>query len=243
MKILHQDDIIIVDDFLENPDVVRANALAQVFDFGGSFPGTRTKSQEGSEFFERKDQFEKLLGKEIKQWPNDKWASRWGKANTAYQLIPKDTPTWIHADRTDYAGVLHLTPTYDTNQGTSFWEHKVTGQRMRVVVGERIYESEWQIWKYIEAKYNRLILYPASYYHSGGGDKKAPGQGVDKLEQRLTQVFFFNVNVNDLIESIDVGETVAFEGYNDLMKQLSEYIPEDALGMLSSVLNKIESNK
>jgi hypothetical protein len=40
-----------------------------------------------------------------------------------------------------------------------------------------------------------------------------------------------------------VGDPLTFEGHGDLMKQLSEYIPQEALGMLSSVLNNMEKNK
>ena len=44
-------DIIVVDDFLENPDAVREYALAQSFEFSGgkNWPGCDSKESHGSE--------------------------------------------------------------------------------------------------------------------------------------------------------------------------------------------------
>ncbi len=101
-------------------------------------------------------------------------------------------PHFIHSDidMGQWSAILYLNENPPAGDGTAFWQHKATGK-----IGSRIpheYSAEgktpdgWSLRYLAEAKFNRLVAFPSSFFHSraifenwGAGD-----------EARLTQVTF-----------------------------------------------------
>ena len=153
---------IIVDNFLDNPDVVRSSVLALNFSTSGSFPGLRSDAadQEYQTMISRK--FTEILNTTLKFRP-DRDCFR-------FQLCLENDSTWIHKDDVEWAGVLYLTPDAPVNSGTGIFDENDT---LVTMIGN---------------VYNRLVLYRGDLYHRS----IVPGFGSDVETGRLTQVFFFD---------------------------------------------------
>lgn len=205
--------IIILDDFYENPDEVRKQALSQYFHTGKKglknyFPGKRTVGKlDSANHIYCKNRFEKLLNRKIIYFPD-------GISNGAFTLglrdkIPLDN--WVHHDNSNvlgvtekemggkaFAAVIYLSPNPPQKTGTGLFSAKQNG--LHYAVPDLMYSegagfndlwdekhSPFTIHTYAENKYNRLIMYPAIFWH-------APinaGWGYDKETGRLVQIFFF----------------------------------------------------
>lgn len=155
---------IIVDNFLEKPDVVRQSALGLDFSAIGPYPGVR--SDRADEDYERyvTEKLEKLLNLKIKEFKQDSFR---------FQLCLEDAESWVHMDETDWAAILYLTPNAPYESGTGLYVD--TGNDFKLVTG-------------IGNIYNRLVIYPGKAFHQS----ILPGFGKSKETGRLTQVFFFN---------------------------------------------------
>lgn len=101
-------------------------------------------------------------------------------------------PHYIHTDidMGDWSAILYLNPSPPAEDGTSFWTHRETGAIESTVPHERSGEgrdpSAWILRDRVAGRFNRLLLFPSSYFHSraihdnwGAGD-----------EARLIQVVF-----------------------------------------------------
>jgi tetratricopeptide (TPR) repeat protein len=178
----NKQSIIVIDDYLEDPDKLREFALAQDFKVKGNFPGARTDS-----FATDKDKhlFESLLGKTITYWPV--------AYNGSFQYVTEEGKTWLHCDSTDYGAILFLSKDREHSEaGTGIYEH-VSGKN--VVSGDPelsadAYKPEkWKLLDRIGHKYNRLVIFNGRKVH------KAEGYfGKDLETSRLFQTFFFNTN-------------------------------------------------
>ncbi|HEV8500429.1 MAG TPA: hypothetical protein VGR63_02545 [Casimicrobiaceae bacterium] len=101
-------------------------------------------------------------------------------------------PHFIHTDvdMGDWTALLYLNPDPPAGDGTVFWEHVATGERENAAPHLRSVEGRsaegWKPWRRTAARFNRMLLFPATYFHSRAifanwGD----GDGA-----RLTQVTF-----------------------------------------------------
>lgn len=156
---------IIVDDFLDKPDLVRNSVLSLPFEATGPYPGLR--SDRADEDYEAYVQakFEKVLNCKIKEFVQDSFR---------FQLCIEDAESWVHKDETDYAAVLYLTPNAPHQAGTGIYTHNGTNFELVTAIGN---------------VYNRLAIYNGQLLHRS----MMSGFGKDKETGRLTQVFFFNV--------------------------------------------------
>lgn len=183
-------DLIVVDNFLEDPWAAREEALAQEYVKQGSY-GVRSKKRFDKSFL--KDAFEQLINRKIRLWSHG--------VNACYQYCESDTPLIWHKDDQDYAGAIYLTPDAPLDTGTSFWRSKVTGEYgPEVEDNSRLFnynnpgkEWFWDRTKYelvdqIGNKFNRLAIWNAKNIHSATAYM---GRGIE--EARLFQVFFFEV--------------------------------------------------
>jgi hypothetical protein len=106
-------------------------------------------------------------------------------------------PHYIHtdADMGDWTGLLYLNPDPPLEDGTSFWQHVETGELENKVPHARSVEGRsafgWREWWRCEARFNRMLIFPSTYFHSraiygnwGAGD-----------DARLTQVTFGRGNL------------------------------------------------
>lgn len=161
-------NLIITDNFLQNPDHVREQILTVPFDRTGGFPGLRTSAAD--EDYQRHIQMKisAIMGVKIDTWKMDSFS---------FQICTEEAKTWVHKDAdSQWAGVLYLTPNAPAEAGTGIFTEPKPG--------------EFELQDVVANKYNRLVLYRGDLLHSsllsGFGDSVETG--------RLTQVFFFDIN-------------------------------------------------
>jgi hypothetical protein len=196
-------NLIVVDNFLGNPDAVREYALAQKYElFGGkNWPGRDSSECHGQE--EMTKACSEVVGEKLVIKPENKCSyfrnTRIGEHGSQH----------IHFDPNPgliWAGALYLTPTFHPKGGTKFWKHKVTGWEMsptneegaehgiqthqdmvRFFNTEGKDESKWIETDNISFKYNRLVMFNPAIWHSNG-----EWFGTGHETARLVQLVFFH---------------------------------------------------
>lgn len=188
---------IIVDNFLESPDLVRESALAAPIDTVGEFPGFRSNpsSQDYSDYVKAK--IEKILNLKIIEWEtcfNPFTKQEEPQGTTRFQLCIEGTETWIHSDPSEWTGILYLSPNAPASSGTAVYRHKKTGVYIHTEEDsvDDVYEA-WEIITFVGNLYNRLAILKGHMYHRS----LVPGFGRDKYSGRLTQTFFFSTTPKD----------------------------------------------
>ena len=181
--------ILVVDDFLEDPDAVRATALAEPF-VKMHAAGVRTERQ-FLHLAPYRQEFEGLLGKRVVNWDDN-------NANGRFQCCFASDAIPYHSDSQSYAGVLFLTPDAPIEAGLSFFRGIRTGLRRRSPDidlmmhtfgdGAEFDRSRWTEIDRVANLYNRLVLFDAHLAHGASGYF---GDAVENA--RLFQNFFFNV--------------------------------------------------
>ena len=187
-------NLIITDEFYNNPDETREWALAQPFNVAGNFPGRRTKPVHEWDLEEVIQRIVKPHGGNITNF-GDEYC-------TAFQYTIKDDVSWIHADHTTmWAGVCYLTPDAPADSGTGIFRHKKTGWETAQMNKDGSYNqagldvinadahdySKWDMTAMVGNVYNRLVLYRGDMFH-----RSLEYFGNDKNDGRLFQTFFFN---------------------------------------------------
>jgi tetratricopeptide (TPR) repeat protein len=178
--------IVIIDNFLKNPDKIREFALNQEFTTKGNYPGLRTKS---FATLEHKLTFEKIMGRKITYWPQ--------QYNGSFQITTGINKSWIHRDLTDYSAIIYLTPNGPPNGGTLVYRHKNlkierdsegTSKQIDEMNKDSSNEDKWDIVDKIGYKYNRIVIFSGRRSH-----KSDQYFGSTKENGRLFQLFFFNL--------------------------------------------------
>lgn len=181
--------IVIVDDFLDDPDAVRAVALAQPFVKTHS-AGLRTQGT-FLHLEPYRERFAMLLRRELTNWDDNDANGRF-QCCFAIDAIPH------HSDSQSCAGVLFLTPDAPIGAGVSFFRSRASGLRgrtadaelmLRTFGGDAEFNRErWEEVDRIANLFNRLVLFDAHLAHG------ASAYFGDRLENaRLFQNFFFNL--------------------------------------------------
>lgn len=199
--------LLVVDNFLKDPDVVRQFALDQRFVESPQFyKGKRT-----TETFlwpGLKEEFERLL-----QRPIDNWLSV-GSANGCFQITGHNDPLVWHSDNQVNAAAIYLTPNAPVGAGTSFWRSRASGCRrppdhplesyrfsshqeiekaMELTYGngENLTRPEpWELVDRVGGVYNRLVIWDSKLIHSASSYDGIDGAAPEN--SRLVQLFFFD---------------------------------------------------
>ena len=181
--------LMVVDDFLDDPDGVRAVALRQPFVKMHS-AGLRTEDQ-FLHLAPYRQRFEALLGRRLTNWDDN-------TANGRFQCCFASDAIPYHSDSQSYAGVLFLAPNPPMDAGISFFQGRRSGLRRRdkdaslmaltFGIDAEFDRSRWIEVDRIANLYNRLVLFDAHLAHG------ASAYFGDRLDNaRLFQNFFFNV--------------------------------------------------
>jgi hypothetical protein len=193
-------NLIVIDNFYENPHDVRKFALEQDFYITSNFPGLRTARTFGG--IQLRDKIEsyitqygyKFIDFNVDEIGNDNCAFTINNANDI-------TKSWIHIDdayektNKDYrqlihmAGVLYLSPNAPSNSGTVFYRFDYSNENYDKNIPILTYTRDITKWKKIDTIgniFNRLIIFNADIYHS-----MQLLFGIDNYDGRLTQNFFF----------------------------------------------------
>ncbi len=120
------------------------------------------------------------------------WLMPWTVTFFRKSPVGQVEPHFIHTDidMGDWSALLYLNPNPPAGDGTDFWTHKETGEIESITPHLRSKEgldpSKWELREHVKAKFNRLLIFPSSYYHSRAIFDNW-GQGD---EARLVQVVF-----------------------------------------------------
>ena len=188
-------NFIIIDNFLDDPDSVRRDALSLDFDLiQESVPGVRTSATlVGDHQTEVETKIKTILGREI-VWD-------WTQASFKFQSCQEGTETWIHKDsqkqgQGEWAGVLFLTPNPNHDAGTAVYLDRDICYQYFMSHGMDPNTSieEFNHGSVIDMGagnvYNRLVLYRGKLLEHSS---ILPGFGNTLETSRLTQTFFFDV--------------------------------------------------
>ena len=171
-------DCMIISDFLDNPDKVREFLIEEKVDFyrkgEDRFPGSRTSfADEG---------YQKMVNEKLDKILPFKWEMNMNTSSYCFQLCLEGDESWIHVDKTKWAGILYLTPDAPLDSGTIIY----TEDFDNVLRETNAIPSTTTM---VGNVYNRLLLLrgyslPHRSNIAGFGDCLENG--------RLTQVFFFD---------------------------------------------------
>jgi len=181
-------DILVVDDFLPDPDSVRKAALQQTFVKMHS-AGVRTPMQ-FLHLAPYREGFERLVGRPVTNWDDN-------DANGRFQCCFASDAIPYHTDTQSAAGILFLTPDAPIEAGLSFFRGRLSGLRGRSKDsrlmeltfggGAEFDRSRWEEIDRVGNLYNRLVLFNAQLAHGA-----TSYFGSTLADGRLFQNFFFN---------------------------------------------------
>lgn len=194
---LHK-DIIVVDNFYADPDMVRDYAMHSLkYEPSGYHKGQRSQTKyilEGT-----KERLEQIMGRNILNWNHPNYA------NGVFQFCTADQSIVYHVDSQQYAAMVYLTPNAPVDTGTALYKSRVTGVRgfkQDGRVGQEYYDTfkglsqELNFYDRTQFEkvddvgniYNRLVIFNSSNLHA------ATGYFGDAIENaRFFHLFFFDV--------------------------------------------------
>lgn len=189
---------LVVDDFCADIDSKRLQALGAQY---RNLNSTGNYSEYCATTAEI-DQISKYLGMPL--IPADPKGTGRFNFRTGTEALAFD----IHVDHCDWGGILYLNLPEQCEGGTCFWRHTSTGLEkwpdrdtvldiLPFLDGKTVWEyfvdqegkyrDRWTQAFFLPMKYNRLVLFRGSFFHS---QAHAFGERVE--DARLTQLFFFN---------------------------------------------------
>ena len=186
-----QKNLIVVDDFYENPDYVREFALSQDL---VAHPELHKGCRSEDRFFapHMKEVFEGIVGFKIAEWHRVG-----GYCNGIFQYCKRGDQLVYHCDQQDWAAAIYLTPNAPYDSGTSFFASKANGQRdandptfnHQVVFNDNFLDiNRFDKVDEVGNVYNRLVIWNARLIHAASdyfGDSAENG--------RLFHLFFFDM--------------------------------------------------
>jgi tetratricopeptide (TPR) repeat protein len=208
-------DLVVVDDFIDDPAAYRSQAMALTYQGGlgqpadGNFPGAQTPGQPCQPLMDR---IARAVGRDIKWISPDNGAVRISvAADSARCDIHVDSQT----QQNIFAALLYLSPPEHCRGGTSFWRHRETGfdrlpqpgqlqaagykdfaafqRRWTPVDRTRPFaeflaqrERDWEWLFEVPMRFNRLVVYRSDFFHS-----ISELFGDSRENGRMVQLFYF----------------------------------------------------
>lgn len=193
--------VFVIDDFLRNPDEVRAQALSLDYAVQGRYPGLNSVQKL------RIEGLDQVISQLVREPVRAPWTDDFSHGSCRVALASDDQQARIHIDQSHWSGILYLSRPEDCRGGTEFFRHKRTNTD-RVPMDEKslneagyssykelqhdildkdaLDRSKWELTMTVPMRFNRLVLLQPNYWHTAG-----PGFG-DSLENgRLIYLMFF----------------------------------------------------
>ena len=180
------DTVVIKDDFYDDPDKVRNQALTKSYEQPPGNTGRLAVTAVCNEA-EAKAMIDLLKP----YLPRDKENNIVGaQVLFRYTLANTRKKVFCHVDGCSNAGIVYLSKPEDCAGGTTIYRHKTTGDEIYNKANRHLYnfadESQWEILQQIDMSYNRLVMYPGQLFHA-----ITPVFFGDNIENaRLTQNVF-----------------------------------------------------
>lgn len=193
--------LFVIDEFLPNPEVVRAKALTFEYNVPGRFPGFN--STEKMKFPWLDETVSRIVGGPV----HAPWTEDFSHGNFRLAVASDNKPARIHIDQSHWTGVLSLTLPEHCRGGTEFYRHLPTGTdhlpmtpkklneagystydelKQDILEKDALDRSKWELSTSIPMRFNRLVLLQPQYWHTAGesfGDSAENG--------RLVYLMFF----------------------------------------------------
>jgi len=181
--------LVVVDNFLENPDEIRELAFQQKYKPRHS---AGVRSEEAFPFFEvYQSCFSELLNEDISF---REFCEPVGESvNGCFQWCIPPQDKVIHCDEQRWAGALYLTPDAPVECGTTLYRHRESKARYPEEHSGNLFDggyfdtTKWEEVDNIGNVYNRLVLWHGKTVHAA-----SVYFGRDISDSRLFQVFFFH---------------------------------------------------
>lgn len=185
-------NLLIIDNFYNNPMETRNYILTQDFSVKGNYPGQRTLSFANQHLKDMIQGYIQHFAGKITEWPEGG-----ENYNGAFQYTTSRDRTWIHTDGyNNWAGVLYMTPNAPVTSGTGIFrfrdgtrleeETKIRGNDKFVNDYSQDY-TKWELVDQVGNIFNRLVLFNSKQFHAS-----LDYFGTCKEDGRLFQVFFFS---------------------------------------------------
>lgn len=193
--------VYIIDDFLTDPEGVRARALDMTYSIKGNYPGLDSVERLAI------DHLDEAVSAMMRQQFQAQTQEEYSHGKCRLTLASDNAIPGVHVDPSNLSGILYLSRPEDCAGGTDFFRHIRTGtdrvpmrpEELRelgyssygemhrdIVVKEGRDRSKWQQTMTVPMRFNRLVLLQPHYWHTSG-----PGFG-DSLENgRLVYLMFF----------------------------------------------------
>lgn len=160
------DQIVVVDDFFDNPDQIRELAFTKAY----SVPpvGTpRLARTARCTVAEAKSVVTRIIPRVPYISDEEDYAFN---VLYRYTLADAEKKTFCHVDKSTYAGIVYLSKPEHCVGGTSIFRHKPTGDEIYKISNAHLYNyndpCHWELIQEIEMVYNRLVVYPGKFFHS-----------------------------------------------------------------------------
>ena len=188
--------IIVVDNFYDNPDLVRDYALHNLNYLESDYHKGR-RSEKPFILNGTLEKFEEILGRRIYNWNHPNYA------NGRFQYCTSTDPIVYHVDSQNYAAMVYLTPDAPLQSGTATYKSIHTGKtKFDEAMGEE-YETtfkgrsdglnfydktSFEMVDNIANVYNRLVLFDSKNIHAA-----VNYFGDTKENSRFFHLFFFDI--------------------------------------------------
>ena len=194
--------LIVIDNFLREPDVIRRRALELTYSLRGHFPGLT--SIEKIKMHGLTERISELVHEPL----HTPWAQDFAHECCRLALASDDQPGRVHIDTSHWTGVLSLSRNADSIGGTEFFRHRRTGMDhlpltpvelssagygsydeldADILQKDALDRNKWELTLSVPLRFNRLILLQPHYWHTAG-----PGFGRNVDDGRLVYLMFFN---------------------------------------------------
>ncbi len=187
-------NVMVIDNFYNNPMETRDFILTQEFNVRGNYPGIRTKSFASEEIKNMLQAYVGPSGGNITEFPMEEDAY-----NGAFQITTSRDRSWVHTDGwNNWAGVLYMTPNAPLRSGTATYMHNDGERFLHKLKSNADSEknkfdtdsqdsTKWHMVDNIANVFNRLIIFNANQFHTS---MEYFGQNLQ--DGRLFQTFFFS---------------------------------------------------
>jgi len=194
--------LIVIDDFLRDPDAVRRRALELTYAKSGHFPGLNSSEKIPL------DGLTQAMSQLVHEPLCTPWSPGFAHQSCRLALAKDAKPGRVHIDTSHWTGVLSLSRNEDSIGGTEFFRHRKSGTDhlpltpaelaaagyssydeldAEILQKDALDPSSWEQVLSVPMRYNRLILLQPHYWHTAG-----PGFGDTVENGRLVYLMFFN---------------------------------------------------
>lgn len=205
-------NMMIIDDFYEDPMSVRNFALSHKIDIKGHIPGYRSHSFSNDEIRNILQTILKPFGKIINLHIPLKYSNEdlsleshnetylGPNSGSFFINTSKSDIQWIHTDSHNYSAIIYLTPDAPIMSGTSTL--KPINKDIIVIDKKFFDKTEWYEIDIIGNKFNRMLIFNSFQFH-------LPNNyfGINNEDGRLTQVIWFDIQPMAPIEYFNVVKT------------------------------------